>query len=210
MRPPFKTALLLALLLCAGVPAARAVVGVPTVITFAGLAPGPVNGLNILGVTFNFQIGGLASTDATVGISVGPGATPLISPPILEGNTLGILMLDFATPIAFLQFGSHLSSETNVMAALGVQLYDTSMTPIGGLMNLDMTLSPDYAGGIFEYTGSAASHAMIQFNSQAAGRFAIDNLVFVPVPEPNVAWLALPALLGGLAYQRRVRNSTKL
>lgn len=205
MRIPHPAFLLLTGIFLAATPGARAVVGTGTTITFGELPPGPVNGLSLGGVTFGFQINGVASTDATFGATLGPGSTPFNSPPHLEGNTLGLLMLDFSTPIVFLQFGSHLSSEAPVMMGLGVQLYDSSMTPLGGLMSLDMPLSPVYAGGLFQYDGAAASHAMIQFNDQAATRFTIDNLTFVPVPEPNLAWLIVPALVGGLAWQRRGR-----
>lgn len=210
MRTPFKTLLLLTGVLLAGTPFARAVIGTSTTINFGELPAGPINGLNILGVTFGFTINGVASTDAGISSPPGLGNTPLVTLPVLEGTTQGQLTLDFSTAIVFLQFGSHLSSQTNVTAGLGVQFYDSGMTPLGGMMSLDMTPSPDFAGGLFQYDGAAASHAMIQFNDQAAGRFAIDNLIFVPVPEPNLAWLAIPVLAGGLVWQRRMRNGSNV
>lgn len=203
MRVALKTGLLLTAIFIAGTPFARAVIGPSTTITFGELPAQPVNGLNIFGVTFGFKINGVASPDATFGATLGPGTTPFLSPPHLEGSTLGLLMLDFAIPIVFLQFGGHLSLEDSAAAALGVQLYDSSMTPLGGLMSLDMTPSPTFAGALFQYDGAAASHAMIQFNDQAATRFAIDNLIFVPVPEPNLAWLIVPALAGGIYLRRK-------
>jgi hypothetical protein len=203
MRIPTKTLFLLTSLLLLARPEARAVVGVGTTLNFTERPPGPVNGLSVSGVTFGFTINGLASTDATFGATLGPGSTPFNSPPHLEGNTLGLLMLDFASPIIFLQFGSHLSAETDVTAALGVQLYDSSMTPLGGLLSLDMVRSPDYAGGLFQYDGPAARHAMIQFNDQAATRFTIDTLSFVPVPEPHPVWFVIPAMAGVIFLRRR-------
>lgn len=206
MRITLKTVLLLTGIFIATTPVARAVIGTSTTITFGELPAQPVNGLNLLGVTFGFKINGVASSDATFGATLGPGNTPFLSPPHLEGNTLGQLMLDFAIPIVFLQFGSHLSLEDSVAAALGVQLFDVSMAPLGGLMSLNMTPSPTFAGALFQYEGAAASHAMIQFNNQAATRFAIDGLTFVPVPEPNLAWLIVPALAGGIYLRRRAAN----
>ena len=206
MRIPTKTLLLLTGLLLTANPEARAVVGAGTTITFSELPAGPVNGLSVGGVTFGFTINGLASSDATFGSTAGPGPTPFNSPPHLEGSTLGLLMLDFASPIVFLQFGSHLSIESDVTSALGVQLYDSSMTPLGGLLSVDMIRSPNFAGGRFEYDGPAARHAAIQFKDQAATRFTIDALTFVPVPEPMLAWLIVPALAGGMYLRRRSAN----
>ncbi len=203
MRHPTKILFLLTGLLLTANPEARAVVGAGTTITFSELPAGPVNGLSVGGVTFGYTINGLASSDAIYGATAGPGPTPFNVPPHLEGNTLGLLMLDFASPIIFLQFGSHLSVETDVTAALGVQLYDSSMTPLGGLRSLDMTRSPTYAGGLFQYDGPAARHARIQFNDQAATRFTIDTLSFVPVPEPGVVWFIIPALAGVILLRRR-------
>ena len=203
MRNPTKTLLLLTGLLLTANPEARAVVGAGTTITFSELPAGPVNGLSVGGVTFGFTINGLASSDAIFGATAGPGPTPFNSPPHLEGNTLGLLMLDFASPIVFLQFGSHLSVETNVTAALGVQFYDSSMMPLGSVLSLDMTRSPNFAGGRFEYDGPEARHAAIQFNKLVATRFTIDTLTFVPVPEPMLAWLIVPALAGGIYLRRR-------
>ena len=133
MRNPTNTLLLLTGLLLTANPEARAVVGAGTTITFSELPAGPVNGLSVGGVTFGFTINGLASSDAIFGSTTGPGPTPFNTPPHLEGNTLGLLMLDFASPIVFLQFGSHLSVETDVTSALGVQLYDSSMMPLGSV-----------------------------------------------------------------------------
>ena len=203
MRIALKTILLLTGIFIATTPVARAVIGTSTTITFGELPAQPVDGLNILGVTFGFKINGVASSDATFGTTLGPGNTPFLSPPHLEGNTLGHLMLDFAIPVVFLQFGSHLSLEDSVTGALGVQLFDISMSPLGGLRSLDMTPSPIFAGALFQYDGAAASHARIQFNDQAATRFAIDTLTFIPVPEPNLAWLIVPALAGVIYLRRR-------
>src|SRR5262249_58937187 len=84
-----------------------------TTITFTELSPRPVDGVSLSGVTFDFKIGGVDSTDATFG-RTGPGTTPYTTPPQLEGNAAGILTLDFATPSPNLNFGVLLSTTVTV------------------------------------------------------------------------------------------------
>jgi len=66
--------------------------------------PGPIDGKTVQGVTFSFTVGGIPSTDATVGLSGGPGDTPLISPPIIEGDAAGLLVLIFEPPVNSVSF----------------------------------------------------------------------------------------------------------
>src|SRR5262249_52781444 len=80
-----------------------------TTITFTELSPRPVDGVSLNGVTFDFRIGGVHSTDATFG-GTGPGVTLYTTPPQLEGNAAGILTLDFATATPVLNFGVVLST----------------------------------------------------------------------------------------------------
>src|SRR4051812_32147560 len=75
-------------------------------VTFDELAPQPLNGVSLKGVTFNFTIGGSASTDATFNTVIGPGGVPpFIVPPNAEGNSLGTLTFTFAQPSTAISFG---------------------------------------------------------------------------------------------------------
>src|SRR2546422_83360 len=75
-----------------------------TTLTMDELPFQPVNGLTFKGVTFHFSISGNPSTDANYHASNG-GIGTYVQDPSLEGNSLGVLTLDFATPVSGLQFG---------------------------------------------------------------------------------------------------------
>jgi hypothetical protein len=65
---------------------------------------GPINGKTVQGVTFSFTVDGAISTDAAVGLSTGPGITPLLTPPIIEGDAEGLLVLIFDPPVNSVSF----------------------------------------------------------------------------------------------------------
>jgi hypothetical protein len=190
--------LLLAVALLAGAPISIHAEQVLTnVLSFDGVTPGPVDGLTVQGVTFGFRVGGVASTAATIGLSGGPGPTPLNSPPNLEGPANGILTLNFSTPTLLLRFGSHLSTTADVPLGLTVQIFDASFSPVGAPIPLAMPRTPNFAGGTFVYSGGVVGRAVIDFNDAAVpvgSRFTLDNLTYTVVPEPKSAWLVFPAL----------------
>lgn len=66
--------------------------------------PGPIDGKTVQGVTFSFTVDGVQSTDAAVGLSTGPGTTPLVTPPIIEGDAAGLLVLIFEPPVNSVNF----------------------------------------------------------------------------------------------------------
>ncbi len=53
----------------------------------------PIDGISLDGVTFLFTVGGEPSEDAVIGSGVGN--TPLMSPPMIEGSTSGLVTLVF-------------------------------------------------------------------------------------------------------------------
>jgi hypothetical protein len=60
----------------------------PTTITFDDLPPQPVDGIHQEGVTFDFKVGGVDSTDAFYN-AFGPGATVYVQDPSIIGNAAG-------------------------------------------------------------------------------------------------------------------------
>src|SRR3954454_14133350 len=84
---------------CAVAVAPSFVVAAPptTTLTFDELSTRPVNGVQVAGVSFDFRVGGAASSDATYG-AFGPGSTTYVQDPSLEGTTAGALTLRFSHP----------------------------------------------------------------------------------------------------------------
>jgi len=178
------------------------------IITFSEVPPQTLHGVTIKGVSFDFRIGGLPSLDATIGLNDGPGLTPFNFPPNVEGNSNGILTLDFAVPTDTLIFGSHISVFGVLTPGLTVQLFDASLTPIGGPIGLNMASAPLFSGGQFNFGGTPVSRAVIDFsvNNQ---RFALDTVEFNPIPEPTgLALLGLGAVgLIGYGWCRPKRSA---
>ncbi len=161
--------------------------------TFDELPFQPVDNLSFQGVTFDFKVDGFDSTDARYGAS-GPGATPFVQDPSLEGNAAGILTLDFATAISTLQFGVALNTSASLTPGFTVELFNSALTSLGiTSVNTTSAAGPfGYTDGLFSYSGTPATRAVINFNETIAfaDRFALDNLIYepaisTPVPEPG-------------------------
>jgi hypothetical protein len=159
-------------------------------LTFDELPTQPVDGLSYMGVTFGFKVGGVSSTDAIYN-DIGPGTLTYLQDPTLEGTTAGILTLDFSTPTDQLEFGVALNSYYAATPAYVVRLYDPSYQLIGVYSGNTSPLVL-WSEGQFTYSGTLVSRAVIGFNEQAAGRFAMDNLTINPIPAPGAV------LLGGI------------
>jgi hypothetical protein len=54
----------------------------------------------------------------------------------------------------------------------------------------------------FLHSGTPVARAVIRFNHQP-GSFALDNLKFLPVPEPATVWLLLISASGWCLCRRR-------
>lgn len=175
----------------------------PTVtLDFTELSPRPVDGVSISGVTFDFKLGGLDSSDATYG-GGGPGSITWVQDPSLEGDVGGILTLDFSSPTPLLQFGVAMNLLSPVPAGVSVSLFDSALLPIG-VSSLNLSPIISFAEGQFTYDGAPVKRAVIDFNEAAAQRFALDNLAFAPiVPEPSTAVIIGAGLLVSVLLRRR-------
>lgn len=149
-----------------------------------------VDGLSYNGVTFGFSVAGSPSTDAHYN-AIGPGILTYVQDSTLEGNAQGILTLDFAHPTHMLEFGLALDTQRPVAGAYTVELFDHTLTSLGTLTgNTDPLIL--WSEGMFSYSGTAISRAVIGFNDQYARRFAVDNLTTNTIPAPGAI------LLGGI------------
>jgi len=91
--------------------------------------PEPINGKTVQGVTFFFTVGGMPSIDATVvleqlGLPAGPGDTPLITPPIIEGDDTGLLTLIFDPPVGSVSFDFSLGDIVDIPDAATIRIFD--------------------------------------------------------------------------------------
>ena len=102
---------------------------------------GPINGKTVQGVTFLFDVGGLPSDDATVGITTGPGFTPLLSPPLMEGDDAGVLTLLFNPPATSISFDFALNDIFDIPDAVTINIFDADDNPIG-TASADATVPP--------------------------------------------------------------------
>lgn len=170
-------------------------------LTFDELPFQPVDDLSFMGVTFDFKVGGSDSLDANYN-SNGPGTINFVQDPSLEGDSSGILTLDFDKHISKLDFGVALN-RTDIVLIPGftVELFDENLISLG--VTPVNTNSPiDYTEGMFSYIGgSSVKRAVIDFNETSTNRFALDNLHFqaeakpVSTPEPTII-LGLIGIVG--------------
>lgn len=158
-----------------------------TTLTMDELPFQPVNGLSFSGVTFHFSIGGNPSSDAYYNTGDG-GNEQYVQDPALEGNSLGTLTLDFASPTSGLQLGVARSISGPMTPGLQVSLFDGSLNSIG-TFNLNTAVFVNFSEGLFN-SNLTIGRAVLAFPDAAdAPRFAIDNLTFTPVPEPSMIGL---------------------
>lgn len=171
-------------------------------LTFDELPTQPVDGLSYMGVTFGFTVGGSPSTDAHYN-SIGPGSITYLQDSSLEGDAAGILTLDFTVPTDWLQFGVALNTYRPVTAAYTVELFDKSLVSLGTSSRNAYPLVV-WAEDQFMYSGTPISRAVVDFNEQAARRFAVDNLTINPIPAPGA--ILLGSIGAGLVSWLRRRR----
>lgn len=176
-------------------------------VSFGELPPQPVDGVTILGLSFNFEVGGSPSSDATYNFDTGLGATTYLSGPVLEGNASGILTLIFAKPTEEISFGLGLLGSANLSPGAVVDLYDDGGSLLKSI-GIDTTGDPTRLinEGWLSWSDPHAgvSRAVIDFDD-VAGRFALDNLTFncKSVPESGCTLLLLGSVLLCLVVMRR-------
>ena len=136
----------------------------------------PVDGLSFSGVTFGFTVAGVPSTDANYN-SGGPGIITYVQDPSLEGNASGTLTLDFDVPTPLLQFGVAISTTGAFARGFSVELFDPGLTSLG-VFDVATASIVSFSESRFSYQGPPVKRAVITFNSDAAQRFALDNLTF--------------------------------
>ena len=156
-------------------------------LTFDELPYQSVDGLSYEGVTFGFTVGGSPSTDAYYG-AVGPGPLTYLQGRTLEGNALGILTLDFTSPVSQLEFGLALNTRSPATGAYTVELFDESLGSMG-IISENTNPLIYWSEGQFTYSGTAISRAVVDFDEQYARRFAIDNLGTNSIPAPGAILL---------------------
>lgn len=153
-------------------------------LTFDELPFQSVDGLHFKGITFDFKVAGFDAFDASYG-AFGPGTTTYTQDPSLEGTSQGILTLDFDQPITHLQFGLAMSATFAVPDAATITLFDANSNVID---TFTIGITPGsfvFASGLFQYSGAAATRAILDFNEFATSRFIIDNLSYEGAPTTD-------------------------
>lgn len=194
--------------------------GFDELINFEEVALGTaVDGLSIKNVGFTF---GGPPERGTATISLGPGVTPYVSAPVLEGPTIGTLGLHFAQPVTAFGFGFAMSVGGAVPNAVVVDVYDPQGSHLGAFT------ANGKAGNRGEYFFSSGQltvlglgpigSAQVKFADYAPlggnlsdgipiVRFAFDNLGYdfaaVVIPLPTSGAMAAAGLICLAARRRR-------
>ncbi len=152
----------------------------PPILGMTDVPSQPADGLTVKGVTFHFTIGGSPSSDATFNAFNG-GFLTYTQDPVLEGNSLGTLTMDFAAPTTYLQFGIARSTPAALPAGVVVDLY----TPAGvhiGTYSLGTRPITIFSEGLFvaNQVGLIGKAVLTFPDAQSAMRFGIDNVVTYP------------------------------
>lgn len=173
-----------------------------TTLDFTELPTQPVDGLSYMGVTFGFEVGGSPSTDALYNF-FGLGTITFVQDPSLEGDAAGILTLDFAQPTIQLDFGVALSTFDPLTPGFTVELFNAGLSSLG-VTPVNTSPLVSFTEGPFIYSGAPIGRAVIDFED-SAGRFALDNLTFNPIPAPGALLLGSIGV-GLVSWLRRRRT----
>lgn len=161
-------------------------------LTFDELPFQPVDDLSTSGVTFDFKIDDLDSTEAYYN-SFGPGTLTYVDDPSLTGDAGGVLTLSFTELATVLQFGVALNTGESLDPGVFIQLLDEDSQPVDA-----QELATSAAGALgfteaqFIYAGPPIKKAVIRF-ADGPDSFAVDNLKF-GIPEPTSFLLSIVAV----------------
>ena len=164
-----------------------------------------VDDLAFAGVTFDFKIGGIDSSEAFYN-SFGPGTLTYVDDPSLTGSSDGVLTLSFAVPTSILEFGVAISSFDSLSPGAHVELYDAQQISLG-VTPVDVstvTGALGFAENYFQYVGVPVSRAIVAFDLPAAS-FALDNLTYTVVPEPPTILSVIFGAFGIVSWRRGSR-----
>lgn len=198
---------------------ATAGAGQAETLTFDELgSPTPADGLSVKGVTFDFKIDDVDSTDAVYNLSLPPelpgNLFVNLQAPSFQGNAKGILTLDFAEPISALEFAAGVEAFGPITPALIVELLDPELNSLGRTPVNTSSLAV-LSEGLFTYSGAPVQRVILDFDETRLGlnealdpRFSLDNLTYTAVPEPSsfVGLLALGATGGALRWLRKKQH----
>ena len=198
---------------------ATAGAGQAETLTFDELVPPtPVDGLSIKGVTFDFKLDNVDSTDAVYNLSLPPefpgNLFVNLQAPSLQGNAKGILTLDFAEPISALEFAAGVEAFGPITPALIVELFDPKLNTLGRTP-VNTTSIAVLSEGLFTYSGVPVQRVILDFDETMLGlnetsdpRFSLDNLTYTAVPEPSsfVGLLAMCVSGGALRWLRKKQH----
>ncbi len=179
-----------------------------TTLTFDELAAQPVEGLSFKGVTFSFEVGGSASSDATYSVDLGLGDTAFSSDPVLEGDAAGFLTVVFSVPTSGLSFGLLLLGGSDYTPAAVANLYsDKGLLLDSRSIDTGAVPSLGISGGVFSWSDpSAGVKRLILDFDDSAGRFALDNLTYTSQAAPESFPLLGRYALSGLVLFHAVRR----
>lgn len=167
-------------------------------ITFDGLdTEVDATGVTIGDVTFRYQ---------------GPYAVigdygPIPGDSILFGESVGLLFMDFGTPIAALSFEFALDTTVDVDPGVTAELIQPGQ--LFGDLFIASAIYDDNLGlalGTFNYAGAAIAQAILAFDAEFSTAFIVDNVNCTPVPLPGTLLLFASGLAGTLLVRKRARS----
>jgi hypothetical protein len=171
-------------------------------------SPTPVDGLTVKGVTFDYKINGVDSTDAIYNLSFPPdfpgNLFANLQAPLLEGNANGLLTIDFANPVSAFEFAVGLETFGPLTPGLTVELFAPGLQSLGTTPVNTSSLAA-LSEGLFSYNGVPVTRAVLDFDETKLGfdptvapRFSLDNLTYTSVAKESVPEASF--LIGLLAF----------
>jgi len=145
--------------------------------TFDDIEPGPCDGLELDGVTYNAFPTGDPDRDCNAGVETP--TTNNIQSPGIQSDGDRVLNLTFDSPTTVFGFGvAQLDSATNLQSVV-VELYRPGKGMLRQVVFLDTSIDPEFSGARYDYTGPAVKSVTIKTNDAFSfPRIAIDNITY--------------------------------